>query len=282
MKRFLILLIVTVSMCVSATGAEQNRRKRGTGNGNIIEKSIDIKTLDAYEGIQASHNLKVVVTPEIEGEIRIAADDNLIECVTVRNESSLLRIGIDSDYEILDCNITVTVPLTDNIKALIASAAAQITGKAAFTSDKMGISASSAARINAAVKCGKCTIACSSAGKVTVATISGECHIEASSSGKAEVDLQSGECEVDASSAAKVTLTGTVKKGCFDASSAAEIYARQLEVHTLEADASSSADIEVWCTGELYADASSGGTVLYKGDCRTHIVQSSGGHVRKN
>mgnify|MGYP000172847520 CR=1 FL=1 len=73
------------------------------------------------------------------------------------------------------------------------------------------------------------------------------CEIDASSSAKVVAQIDADRLEADASSASSILLQGAVQKAVFEASSAASIDARKLVAHFCEAEASSAADIRVYC-----------------------------------
>ncbi|MTS89287.1 DUF2807 domain-containing protein, partial [Proteus mirabilis] len=137
-----------------------------------------------------------------------------------------------------------------------------ITSEVTLTADKFSIDASSAARIDAAVKSTSCTVAASSASNIDAA-------------------IETGSCTVGASSASKITLKGSADKCSINMSSAAKLSAAEFTVADCSVDTSSAAKATVNCTGKLRAEASSGSSIRYTGDCQTSISKSSGGSVSR-
>jgi hypothetical protein len=108
-------------------------------------------------------------------------------------------------------------------------------------------------------------------------------EIQCSSAGNIEVNLDCTELEVSASSAGQVELQGRAKSLLADASSAAQIDAYDLEVDNVEAEASSGASMKVNVQSSLSANASSGGSIRYRGNPGKSITNSSsGGSVKKS
>ena len=101
-------------------------------------------------------------------------------------------------------------------------------------------------------------------------------EIEASSAARIRVDAQVETCEIDSS----ILLQGAVQKAVFEASSAASIDARKLVAHFCEAEASSAADIRVYCEQALQSRTSSAGSVSYAGPCSVNSADTSGGSTR--
>lgn len=195
-----------------------------------------------FHTIDASRGVKVLLTDE-PGDIEICADDNLIEYVRVGIDGGELKITVAPRIHAVPSEqILVRVPYNGNIRKLEASSAAKIVAKTLFTGRMLEIEASSAARIR--------------------------------------VDAQVETCEIDASSASSILLQGAVQKAVFEASSAASIDARKLVAHFCEAEASSAADIRVYCEQALQSRTSSAGSVSYAGPCSVNSADTSGGSTR--
>lgn len=108
-------------------------------------------------------------------------------------------------------------------------------------------------------------------------------ELNASSAGNMELQIEVNSLEAEASSAAEIEITGTSKNAYLEASSAGEIDAFDLNSDAVTADAASAGDIKVSVKTELNADASSGGSIRYRGNPdKSNTHASSGGSVRKS
>jgi hypothetical protein len=108
-------------------------------------------------------------------------------------------------------------------------------------------------------------------------------EVGSSSAGTIEIEVDAGELDVSASSAGEIEIKGFAKSLNADASSAGEIDAYDLEVETVEVDASSAGSIKVNVKDALNANASSGGSIRYRGNPSKSITNSSsGGSVKKS
>ena len=108
-------------------------------------------------------------------------------------------------------------------------------------------------------------------------------EIEVSSAGDVEVEIEVEELEVRVSSAGDLTLKGTAREQNVRVSRSGDYDGYDLESEVAEVDASSSGDARVFVTKELEADASSSGTVYYRGNpTKVYADSSSGGRVRKS
>jgi hypothetical protein len=107
-------------------------------------------------------------------------------------------------------------------------------------------------------------------------------EISSSSAASVELVLDAGAVEVSASSAANIELDGKAKSFRIDVSSAGQVDAYDLEVETVNVEASSAGSAKVTVTKELEAHASSGADIRYRGNPGKSMTNSSsGGSVKK-
>lgn len=105
--------------------------------------------------------------------------------------------------------------------------------------------------------------------------------IESSSGANCSVILKSTDVNVDSSSGSKVSVSGSATSVNYDASSGARIDAAGLMASDAIADVSSGASISLYASKKLNADASSGGSIKYKGDPeKTNISSGISGSIR--
>lgn len=108
-------------------------------------------------------------------------------------------------------------------------------------------------------------------------------EVGSSSAGNIEIEVDAGEIDISASSAGEIEIKGRGKSLKADASSAGEIDAYDLEVDNVTVDASSAGSVKVNVREALNANASSGGSVRYRGNPSKSITNSSsGGSVKKS
>ena len=247
MKRILLIAVLLGTMITATTyfvciAAPSVLFGKGIkGSGNIVTRTIDAPDFDRVDAARA---VKVVITGKATGKITIEADDNIMEYVVVETKGGRLTATIDKSVNnVSNADVTVTVPANGRIRALDASSAARITSDVTLTADKFSIDASSASNIDAAIETGSCTVGASSASKITLKGSADKCSINMSSAAKlSAAEFTVADCSVDTSSAAKATVN---------------------------------------CTGKLRAEASSGSSIRYTGDCQTSISKSSGGSVSR-
>lgn len=106
--------------------------------------------------------------------------------------------------------------------------------------------------------------------------------IEVTSAGDARITVDVESLEAKASSAGEIEVRGTSKRQTVKCSSAGDYNGYDLQSEMADVDVSSSGDARVFVSEELKAEASSGGSVKYRGDPQVVIADSSsGGRVRK-
>lgn len=112
---------------------------------------------------------------------------------------------------------------------------------------------------------------------------SGSLKIHASSAGSIEIGAEADRIEISASSAGQVEVRGKTTTLDADASSGGQINAYDLEAKKVTAEASSGGEAKVSVSDDIMANASSGGSVRYRGDpTKSMTNSSSGGSVKKS
>lgn len=243
--------------CGSRKAGEGWTAKRVKGSGRITTRRVSVGSFDE---IKASRGVKVIVCDDVKGA-EVCTDDNLQEYVRVAVSGGELEVTISSRAASVEPTDGVVVRVADSgrITCLDASSGAKILVDTPLTCESLELEASSAAKIRVSARVESC-------------------EIEASSAAQIAAQIEGARVEVDASSASTVTLQGAVGGADLEASSAATIRAGKLKARRCEADASSGAEISVFCVHELDSRTSSGGEVRYYGNpavVRSH--DSSGG-----
>jgi hypothetical protein len=106
--------------------------------------------------------------------------------------------------------------------------------------------------------------------------------ITAASAASVELTLDAGAVRVDVASAGDIILEGKAKSLSIDAASAGVVDAYNMECESLDAIASSAGTVKANVTKEIKAEASSAGSIRYRGNpSKSDTRSSSGGSVRK-
>jgi hypothetical protein len=107
--------------------------------------------------------------------------------------------------------------------------------------------------------------------------------IACASAGNVELNLEAETVTIDVASAGDVTLEGKAKRLTLEAASAGSVDAYNFDCENVEATAASGATVKIAVSKSLDAEASSGGSIRYRGNpTSTNTDSSSGGSVKKS
>lgn len=109
-------------------------------------------------------------------------------------------------------------------------------------------------------------------------------NVNSSSGGKIELEIDCSDAICDASSGGHLRVGGIADSLKADASSGGHFSGKKLKSKNVDVDASSGGSATVWATEFIKANASSGGSVKYKGNPKSKDVKTgkySGGSVRQ-
>jgi Putative auto-transporter adhesin, head GIN domain len=105
--------------------------------------------------------------------------------------------------------------------------------------------------------------------------------IEVNSGAEMQLDIATAECSINISSGANAKIGGNATNARIVASSGSTLKAEKLTIENCTATASSGAEIKVEVTKKLNGNASSGGSIKYKGNPTIESKKtSSGGEVK--
>jgi len=201
---------------------------------------VESRQISDFKSIEASNGLHVLITFGEPVSLEVEADENLHEIIRTEVSSGVLRVYTDRNIR----NAT-----SKNIRITVPSieefevlSAANIKCENVLKVDRLDISVSSAAELRLETEAKKVSI-------------------NASSSGSMELRGEADEIDIDVSSAGSVDADKLLAKYC-------------------RVSASSAGNTRVWVSEQLDAQASSAGTIQYKGDpAGKKIDTSSAGSV---
>lgn len=202
------------------------------------------RKVGSFAGIKVSEGIDVYLKKGDREEVRVEASGTRISNVITEVSGSYLKIHLESGNIRGKVNVRVYVTYV-NVNRLYASSAGNIFADGVLRTNDL-------------------VLQCSSAGNIEI-----------------EVDARS--VEASASSAGQIELRGQTKSFEGDVSSAGQISAYDLESDEAEARASSAGSIKLSVKSELNANASSGGSIRFRGNpSRSMTNSSSGGSVKKS
>jgi len=213
-------------------------------NGN--SDKTETRQVSNFNGIKVSTGIDLYITMGTTEEVKIVADDEIIDDLITEVKDGTLRIYMKQSNNWFNWN------------------SGNQTRKAYVTVKELeSIDASSGSDVS------------------SENTLTGEdLKVNASSGSDVAIDIYYKNVWVDTSSGSDAKLSGKVKTLNAEASSGSDIVAKNLESKICKVSVSSGSDATVNVADELYANASSGGDVGYYGNPQVKdINESSGGDV---
>jgi len=202
-----------------------------------------VRSVGSFTGVKVGEAIDVYLKKGDKESVRVEVTGTSASNVLTVVSGSYLRIQM-KDGRYRNRNVKVYVTYV-SIEKIRASSAANVFSEGTIKANSMEISVSSAATI--------------------------------------EISIEAGFASIDASSAGDIVLEGKVKSLEIDVSSAGEVDAYALESESVRANASSAGSAKISVSKELSAQASSGGSIRYRGSpAKTNTNSSSGGSVKKS
>jgi len=208
-----------------------------------FSQQSEVRKIGTFRGVKAGEAIDVYLKKGDKEEVKVEVTGTALSNVLTEISGTSLRIHM-KDGNYKNRDVKVYVTYV-NLENISASSASNIFSENVITTNKMEVGASSAATI--------------------------------------EISLDVQSLIVDVSSAGDVTLEGRTKTLKVEASSAGDIDAYNLIAENVIAAAGSAGSIKLTVTKELQAEASSAGSIRYRGSpTKTNTDSSSGGSVKKS
>jgi len=200
-------------------------------NSSDVQRDTETRNLDKFTAVEVSGNitLTLVQSDEHKAEIELVKGD-LSKLVTdVRGNTLKVKFKNKDGWNWggNQNKANITLYFAD-IEILEASAGASVGGDDTIQAEEMSLDASSGASVR--------------------------------------IDLECNNLDVDVSSGASLRLKGSTETQKADVSSGASYNGVEMIAEKVKIDASSGASAKVFASKEIKAEASSGGSIKYKGD----------------
>ncbi|WP_046744564.1 head GIN domain-containing protein [Kordia zhangzhouensis] len=181
---------------------------------------------EPFTTIKASEGLDVYITQASSPSIEVEADENVISLIATDIDNGILRIHTEKN--IGRCKSKKVHVRMPSIEKIIGTSGADVFSTSTIVSDDLEVKSTSGADV------------------------------------KIEVEAENVFCS--SSSGADIKISGTAQSLVAKASSGSDIAAKDLEVKSCDASASSGADVTVTVSEKLVANSSSGGDISYYGN----------------
>jgi hypothetical protein len=209
-----------------------------SGNGNVVEETRDVS---GFTGVHVSSGIDVFLSEGDRFEVRVEADENLMDVIETEVRGNMLEVGTDrvTIHRARSKKVYVTLP---ELKELKISSAGDCEGQNMF-------------------HCGELRLGISSAGDLSLEVEADRINLDISSSGDATIGGRTGHLEASLSSAG-------------------DLNAWDLEARVVDVSVSSAGNAHVFATAEITMNASSAGNIYYHGGARVvHSQSSSAGSI---
>lgn len=210
---------------------------------SVFAQQSEVRQLAPFKGVKSGEAIDVYLKKGDKESAKVEVDGVSLSDVLTEVSGSYLRIHMrDGNYR---GRRSVKVYITYvSLEKISASSASNVFSEGTVKTSKMDVSVGSAASV--------------------------------------ELNLEADFVSVDAASAGDITLEGKAREMILEASSAGSIDAYNFECEKVSATASSAGSAKLNVTKSLNAEASSGGSIRYRGSpTSTNTDSSSGGSVKK-
>jgi len=211
-----------------------------SGNGNVVEET---RNVSGFTGVHASTGIDVYLYEGDDFEVKVEADENLMEIILTEVEGKVLVIKTDrvNIRNAKSKKVFVTLPELEELKI---SSAGDCEGMTPFSCEDLRISISSA--------------------------------------GDLTLEVEADRIDLDISSSGDARISGRTQQLDASLSSAGDLHAFDLIAEVVDVRVSSAGDARVHANEEISMDASSAGNIYYKGDADVvHSRSSSAGDIVK-
>ncbi|MEZ4779082.1 MAG: head GIN domain-containing protein [Flavobacteriaceae bacterium] len=195
-----------------------------------------------FTGVRGSAGMDVFLTEGSENKVVVEADENLLEYIETYVENGTLKVTTKKS---IGRSKSQKVHVTYvHLESIEASSGADVIGNSVIKNETLSLSSSSGADL--------------------------------------EVEILAKEVYASSSSGSDLKVSGKATRLIADASSGSDLKARELEVISCKAEASSGADITVNVKEQMEGHASSGGDIKYYGNpSDVSVRDGASGDVRK-
>lgn len=194
------------------------------GNGHVVTKEYNET---GFRNIDVSASMKVYLTQGDHYEVKIDAEDNILDLIQVKKDGDKLILKFKNNVSVnptKDIIIHITAPDFHELEA---------SGAGGYVS--------------------------------TGVIKTNELSLDLSGATKVKLDVEVNNVSIDASGASKIILAGTASALSVDGSGSTKVDAYDLRTQKTAIDISGSGSANVFAEKELHVEISGAGNVSYKG-----------------
>lgn len=252
MNRLLLLITLIVSLLISTVIIKAN---------NLQNVKTETKTfiLNSFDVVKTSQAIEVeIVKSDIE---KAVATSNYMNDLKIEVKNKILYIRYRPNVSLQDADTKIVI-YAKNLKNLEVNNASIVKVKSIFDDKEQ-------------------TFEIKGAGKIYADSKSSTVNIKTNNAGSFSGKIETKNLTVSTNSASSVKLSGSADTAEINSGSASSLDAKQMNIKTAKADATSTSSIILSVSKELTASASSLGKIRYKtlSGIRFSANRNSGGTI---
>ncbi|KAA1246925.1 head GIN domain-containing protein [Aquimarina sp. RZ0] len=236
--RTVTIILILIVFSVSPLQAQWwGKGKKIEGNGTMVSKT---RKLPEYDQVKLNGSLDVVLISGTEGNIKIDAESNLIQYITIEVKDDILKIYVEKEYYLKPSKnkkILITVPFID-ITQVSLSGSGDI-----YTEDIIKINSF---------------------------------KTRVSGSGDIRLSIEARDIESSVSGSGDLTLKGITESLKCNVTGSGDVKAFDLKAKNVDASVTGSGDIKITSTHSLKARVIGSGDIDYQGNPEKEDKKVSG------
>ncbi len=237
MKKLLtVIAIIGLTIPTQAQWWSGSKKVKGNGNMTTIDRNVG-----SYDKVNVSGSFDVFLISGDEGDIKIEAEENLMEYIITETRGSALKIKVEDGYNLQPSKrygIVITVPFEDLDEVTLAGSG-DVEAKALIEARNF-----------------ECAVA---------------------GSGDLILEVESDDIEASVAGSGDLTLRGRTKHLEANVAGSGDIHAEGLKAKNIDASVAGSGDIDIHCDGgEIKARVSGSGDISYSGSSSREDFKVSG------
>ena len=238
-----------------------------SSNSKVTNRDSEERKLGSFTGIEVTSGIKVNFTQGENQEVRVETDEDKLQYISTVVQGNTLKISIKnpSNKNLNFKKIFVNV-VAPELSRISTSSGSSFVVLNTLKGNDIKIETTSGSLVN---------------GDFEVKNLA---NFEVTSGANLNANLKANQLNFEGTSGSNATINGKVYKANFEVTSAANCNAQNLEVENSQSNATSAANLTINVSGDLKADASSGGKIRYKGTPKNitgNISKISGGKLVK-
>ena len=238
-----------------------------SSSSKVINRNSEERNVGKFTGIKVSSGIKVNLTQGNKQEVRIETDQDKLQYIATEVQGGILNIYVKNpSNKNLNFNKIFVNVMAPEINEISTVAGSNLTVLNTLNADKINLESTSGSLLNGDFN------------------ITNTANLLVTSGANLNANVKSKQLNFEGTSGSTAVINGNVAQVNFELTSAANCNAQNLVAENATAKVTSAGNLSINVTGNLRAEASSGGKIRYKGDPKnidSDISKISGGKLVK-